>query len=1789
MFVNPGGEAIEMTEPDDGTRLWPASPFDLADAHRCPSCFSTVSAPTCPACGFALDDPRAMRVLALGREIVAAERARQELMDRIRMSPMATEVALAEVAPSAELAQAAAVAEVPQTEVAWPAPVTVMATDAASLPLDVAPPSLGDELPAPDTVDILVETTASTTAFAASELTTAPGSTTASGSTVPFETAPESVTTAPSTPDASTTDEAPGRPAGPPPAAVTASAPRRRLTVPVLLLIVGVALVGIAAVFFLLLAWFVAGIEVRALIIGGITLTTVALASWLRRRDLGATAEAIGVLGVGLLALDAWAVRANDLFGAGSTDAAVYTGVSALVVAVICRLWARFSGLRGPDLAASLALPAGAAFLAGGLGDLPAGEAVTAGFLGAAAGGLVHALPAPWSGAKRGAAGAPERLVLALAGVGSLIGAAITATVATGDAVAVIVWSSALVAVLGAAHAWAVRTRAGVEPLPAARVISGVASSVAAAAVGLAGWQLAVRIDDPLFAVLVAPVLAVAVAAALDVLRARRASSALLPAAITAAVVGVGSIGECLIIWLPQARAAISSGWTLWRTDAFTLPASAPEDPLLAVAAAVAIGLLLFAAPTLRRPGLRDLRAVVAAVLLLAAAARTAVPAVLVGAALLVAVAAVVGAARAAAARTDARMPGALPATSGDGAPEAEVRTAAERDAGSPRAVAARPGALEGWSIAGAIAAVTAFAAGTATPWLWLVGVGLAAAYPVVLRAVRRATGPLAVVLALAPVAVGVVAAIVAPAALGAAAGVTGSGPAVALALLQWVALATLAVAAFLRIDAASRTALAVSGYLLTAVTLVWILVAAADDIATDAATVATVGAIGEPLLALVRGLALLALLALIAVGRTRLRGHAVPGAALLAAPAIAALTHAGLDMASASDEVWATLVLAAGPVLVTIAAAASTARGAASATATPLISTPSSRIAAPVAAPAAAVTGMAAWAPPGAPPSPEAVRPPRSPVRARTAADLGTLVTGLCVVWGIAPDLLWALLVLLAIACGAASVTRGWFAPAAADPTDDRFASHRAGVPFEDAPRRLLVWPAIAAACIAWWAWLGAGTPGTEFTLETYAIPVTVVLVGSAVVLVRLRRRAEASIALGVGLTVGLVWPAVSGGYAASLIGVSPAADDPLRSTVVALVSAAICLALTLTPVRGIRPPSVVGATVALTALGLATTVLTTDWSSDAWPWPMAWLALFVGVAYASGSGLAGARPERLSSRGYAVALPPLALAAASVLALGAVGHGWVVAGALAVLLAAHLASAATGRAPFARATRWTSLAGALAVASVSVLAGGREVEFATLPIAAACGAGAVLAVLRRRRTGAPWPAGEPYVWGAALVLATLPSLLAPAEPARVWLLIGIALIAAGAISLTPIPDAWRVRVPSALILSGAALAMGVRALIDPWFAAGDAAAITAAAGTVVIAVILTATAVTFREARLAALLAAAGVALLATTTLLRAGDDTATVAVTVAIAGAAGVAGAAALGLRRWAALGSVLAVGGLVVAAVGCGVRFLAVAGDPGFEADLWVLAGAGIAVAIGVAALRATASRGVALAVGVGLAISSTLLAGAEAYRVAEATGFDEARTALTMAALTVAAYVGAVWRSRLGGALMVVAGISAAGFGILAVAAFGVSPIELVTVPAALGGIAYGARTLARRPDTRTWRALGPWLALLLLPSLVYDFFGDTELWRVVALGVVAVGMVVIGAVLKLQAPLVLGSAVVLVHGVAQLWPWISTSYVAVPWWLWLGIGGAVLIFIAARYERRVKQLRAAITAVTSLR
>jgi hypothetical protein len=124
--------------------------------------------------------------------------------------------------------------------------------------------------------------------------------------------------------------------------------------------------------------------------------------------------------------------------------------------------------------------------------------------------------------------------------------------------------------------------------------------------------------------------------------------------------------------------------------------------------------------------------------------------------------------------------------------------------------------------------------------------------------------------------------------------------------------------------------------------------------------------------------------------------------------------------------------------------------------------------------------------------------------------------------------------------------------------------------------------------------------------------------------------------------------------------------------------------------------------------------------------------------------------------------------------------------------------------------------------------------------------------------------------------------------------------------------------------------------------------------------------------------------------------------------------------------------------------------------------------------------------------------------------------------------------------------------------------------------------------LATDLTERSWPHLGVGLLVLLIPSLLVDFTG-TELWRVVALGVVALGVFGAGLALKLGAPTITGAVVIVIHALAQLWPWISGLYGAIPWWLWAGIGGIVLIVFAATYEKRIRDLRSVALSIGSLR
>ena len=468
-----------------------------------------------------------------------------------------------------------------------------------------------------------------------------------------------------------------------------------------------------------------------------------------------------------------------------------------------------------------------------------------------------------------------------------------------------------------------------------------------------------------------------------------------------------------------------------------------------------------------------------------------------------------------------------------------------------------------------------------------------------------------------------------------------------------------------------------------------------------------------------------------------------------------------------------------------------------------------------------------------------------------------------------------------------------------------------------------------------------------------------------------------------------------------------------------------------------------------------------------------------------------------------------------------------------------------------------------------------------------------------RRDRAGQAWPGGERIVWLLGLAMAVAPSIIAVPNDPRTWLVIVGALLAAIGCVVAPIDDSTGLKVPSALLLTVGALAMGVRALVTPGVESGEFAALAAGAGALLVAAaIVWMSSQTTPVASASTALAAAGAALVLGVVVVQSDGGLVQATLTAIIGGVIGVFGAALLRSDRWAGLGGVLAVGGLLAALIAIARRFALVADETnaGVEADLWAVAGVGILVAIGIMALRSSASRIVANVVSASFSVALILFATAELILLGEGSG-AELRAVLTMSALTIVGVIGWLSRERLGRSLAPTAAVLAVVFGIVALIPYAVRPIELVTVPPALGMIILGAHALRTRPETRTWPTLGPGLALLTLPSLIYDFgspsllsgLGTTSLWRIVALGIVAIALVVIGAIWRLQAPLLLGSAVLIVHAVAQLWPWISNQYTVIPWWLWLGIGGALLIFIAARYERRMQQLRAAFTAVTSLR
>ncbi|RSX50551.1 SCO7613 C-terminal domain-containing membrane protein [Bifidobacterium callimiconis] len=163
------------------------------------------------------------------------------------------------------------------------------------------------------------------------------------------------------------------------------------------------------------------------------------------------------------------------------------------------------------------------------------------------------------------------------------------------------------------------------------------------------------------------------------------------------------------------------------------------------------------------------------------------------------------------------------------------------------------------------------------------------------------------------------------------------------------------------------------------------------------------------------------------------------------------------------------------------------------------------------------------------------------------------------------------------------------------------------------------------------------------------------------------------------------------------------------------------------------------------------------------------------------------------------------------------------------------------------------------------------------------------------------------------------------------------------------------------------------------------------------------------------------------------------------------------------------------------------------------------------------------------------------------------------------------------------------------------------------VPAALFGVAalvIGSMWMRRRPALRSWPALWPGLTTLLAPMLLVSWNerwardqivygtlpggmtpaspGHTFPVREILLFVIALAVLIAGALLSWQAPLIAGTATLILHVIVLLWSWIVMFSLAF-WWVWLAVGGILLVTIADRYERSLGAAKTLVTRISQLR
>ncbi|MBT1636519.1 SCO7613 C-terminal domain-containing membrane protein [Clavibacter michiganensis] len=1829
-----------------GHQPWPTRADDLLRTDLCPACFAPLGALVCSRCGLDVRAPDAVAVLTASRRVVDAVAERERLVEAMRRWSDAA-------ARPRRDAAADAVAAADQASAGPIVDASVPVTAAAS----VHPATTGSPVPA-------------------APATTSAGTAPAGETVLPRLRTPR-----------------PMADAAPP-------APRRRISVPAVLLAVGVVLLSVAAVFYVVYAFVTYGLVVRAAITAAVTLAALAASGILARRRLPGTAEAVGVVGIVLLHLDVWAVRSYDLAGAASNDPFVHFGVGTLVVSAALLALRPLLRIRAAGIAGWAGLPVGVGLLVGAVPSADAGTRTALALAAASAVALVHEAP------RSRAAGLPDGLERALLRVVGVVAAA--AAVVAGAASAVD--PDAVPAV----------------PLLAAAAASGVHAWALARAASPAGRRLDDRYRDAV--------------ASTDPDEARPDSDgrtthagpvgeATPPVPLTADD-GTPSGGPLRV--LVAAVAGVGAAGALPITALMGGPALLTVCAQLAAAALVA-AVLDVASRRLRDPVV-SATARVAALSSLVIAVLAGLPAAIAGLGGITAVLAVGLPAWGLAPSADAVV--VLSRTSGVAGLPGDVRAAASGlVAVWILAVAAAlaggrlpaRGALLGWAGAAVVvAAIPALGPVAVVTGAYLAASTGALAWRLAARSAtslerRRAVPPGAPLLALSLAAGGL--------AWAASWASTGTWwvvtPIVVLLLVVGSRTARLDDTARLATAGAALVGLIAAGALAPSLVHAGAIGRTPRSSVLDAAA--------DPLVLVLLGSALAVLVAGALPGAPGVRRRALLATVLLPA-CLSALVVAvvGADRvggsltASPAWSIAAQVVLVAGLVLWSVGgvrraplpprairadteAAAPRTPGTTALRrwrlATAGLVAPSTLLAvltagalvgrrvAPHGVVAAAVALLVAGG---------ALLAYRRASRAlRIALDAGTAVVASgALLAAVSSDatreghlLLWIPLLVLAATASVLAIAH-----------DGLLVSRSA--------RRAWGWTALGTAIAALWSSLLARGVTTS---EAYWLPVAGALLLLAALLHRAAVRADrggADASGGPRVRRGVVALTLAGILTAVLpLAVVGRADDVLRPSLltgicaVLAIAAAAVLRRAPSPVRPLPRAVVVGAGIGLlvvggahalrlaglvdrdpavdlqTAVPAAVLVVVGALAlrgardpADARVAGSAWMSasalvgvvmlasvdpgegavrpLVASVALVAGAGvllvrrsvhrrvLAGSAAVALLGavvvallawRGGSTSSDPAALAvpaivAVLVAAVGAADRLRVPA----VSAAPEAASAAPGSLPTRTADRIFRVVphaadlatGALVVGTVAVAA---SVDGAGLPVALLLSGVAVLVA-----SSGPGSRARRHVGWAALVLGS----------AALW--VALARGSVDAVEAYVLPPAGIMLILAALLHRGLPRRLRGGSTADRARSSGAAPVLL---GALLLAALPTAVASwTGTPVRALVLESAAGVVLLATAAVLRRADPAphaSTRPLLLATAAAAGLTvplvgfgrAVAQLAAREPATFGrtdlwTLTAAVVLVLAVALLPAREAALARSSGESHLGWRAPASGPAAAaaetgpaedaarpprLPTASLLRTAPRIAVLVALVGAgAIGTVGLLGAHAEEIDGVA----ARSALLVglvAVLHVACAPSTVAPSTVAPSTVApddaeprpagpavdaaplrdrVLALATLAFGGLVAAVLALTgtadPVETVTVPIAAALLAVGARRLLRDATAGSMRHLGPGLLVLLVPPLLADL-GPSPAWRIVGLGVLALATLLVGARLRLRAPFLLGAVVLLAHALAQLWPWIREASATVPWWAWAGIGGVILIAVAARYERRIRDVKEVAARVSALR